>query len=184
MGRSESRTGFTPTFPRLTSEGHPVCRAALSTRSRMQRALGCPDPAALPRHTDPPPVNPEPVASSCLYVTPNNITRAASSQWWAEKMTRGTPGDISPTQTVSQIFPLFLHPLCPLLCPSASCPCMPDSSRSGTTGPEQVQSGCHSRWSWGSRRCQWQMVSMLHAEPFPYTIRMQGNRGCRTLRAP
>lgn len=55
---------------------------------------------------------------------------------------RGHISNTNPSPDLGQPCPVFLHPLSPLLCPSASPPCMPDSSRSGTTGPEQVQSGC------------------------------------------
>ena len=54
---------------------------------------------------------------------------------------RGHISNTNPSPALGQPCPLFLHPFSPLLCPSASPPCMPDS-RSGTTGPEQVQSGC------------------------------------------
>ena len=82
MGGSKARIGFPPNFSEPTSEGHPVCRTALSTRSRTQRAQRCPDPTALLLHTDPEPVNLEPVTNSRLYVILNKkITRTGGSQW-------------------------------------------------------------------------------------------------------
>lgn len=76
----KSQRGFPPAPPEPTSEGHPVLSTAPATRSRTQKAQGCPDSTALLLHTDPTPVSLDPVISSHSYVTLNENATSAGGK--------------------------------------------------------------------------------------------------------